>query len=169
MMKYTLKLKFLIDNLIAIGEPISEKNQVFQLLGGLGPIVASLVVRKDDSPLHSVYSILLTHEQQIHVQNTILEEENIVPHLATQTWTTQPRRHAPRKHPSSFNTYFNSHQSHAWGRFGKWGHNLHSSHNNNSNNHCPQCQLYGKYGHMVASYYDMFDINFQGLESVQSK
>ncbi|KAL6333426.1 hypothetical protein AAG906_028611 [Vitis piasezkii] len=92
MMKYTLKLKFLIDNLVAIGETISEKNKVFQLLGGLGakynPIVASLIVREDDSPLHSVHSILLTHEQQIHVQNTILEEENTVPRLATQTWTT---------------------------------------------------------------------------------
>ncbi|KAJ9675317.1 hypothetical protein PVL29_024318 [Vitis rotundifolia] len=55
MMEYILKLKMIIDNLAVIGEPISERDQVLQLLGGLGveynPIVASLTSREDDLPL----------------------------------------------------------------------------------------------------------------------
>ena len=45
-MEYILKLKMITDNLAAIGEPISERDQELQFLSGLGveynPIVASI-------------------------------------------------------------------------------------------------------------------------------
>ncbi|RVW18439.1 Retrovirus-related Pol polyprotein from transposon RE1 [Vitis vinifera] len=67
MMEYILKLKMITDNLAAIGEPISERDQELQFLSGLGveynPIVASITAREYDLPLQSVHSILLTHEQ----------------------------------------------------------------------------------------------------------
>lgn len=55
MMEYILKLKNIADNLAAIGETVSERDHVLQLLAGLGseydPIVASLTAREDDVPL----------------------------------------------------------------------------------------------------------------------
>ena len=63
-MEYTLKLKTLTDNLAAIGEPVSEMDQILWLLSGLGadynPIVASLKAQEDALSLPSVHSILLT-------------------------------------------------------------------------------------------------------------
>ncbi|RVW79707.1 hypothetical protein CK203_042375 [Vitis vinifera] len=60
-------MKTISDNLAAVGEPVKDRDHILQLLGGLGPdynsIVASLTAREDDLSLHSVHSILLTHEQ----------------------------------------------------------------------------------------------------------
>ena len=61
MMEYILKLKSLTDNLVAIGEPVTDRDQILQLLGGLGAdynsIVASLIAREDEMSLHSVHNI----------------------------------------------------------------------------------------------------------------
>ena len=66
MMEHILRIKNISDNLAAIGESVSEKDQILQLLAGLGAdynsIVASLTAQEDDLSLHSVHSILLTHE-----------------------------------------------------------------------------------------------------------
>ena len=65
MMEYIQKLKHIFDSLATIGELVLEKDQIIQLLSGLGveynPIVASLTARDDDLQLHEVHSILLTH------------------------------------------------------------------------------------------------------------
>ena len=61
MMEYILKLKSLADNLAAIGELVTNRDQILQLLGGLGAdynsIVASFTAREDEMSLHSVHSI----------------------------------------------------------------------------------------------------------------
>ena len=36
MMEYILKVKTITDNLAAIGEPVKERDQILQILGGLG-------------------------------------------------------------------------------------------------------------------------------------
>ncbi|WKA06475.1 hypothetical protein VitviT2T_024372 [Vitis vinifera] len=81
MMEYLLKVKTLADNLAGIGEPVSKKDQVLQILGGLGvdynPIVASITSREDDITIHSIHSILLTHEQRLHFQTIIPEEDSV--------------------------------------------------------------------------------------------
>lgn len=50
-MKYILRLKMITDNLAAIEEPITEKEQLLQILGGLGSehnlIVASLTAYEE--------------------------------------------------------------------------------------------------------------------------
>ena len=52
MMEYILKLKSISDNLASVGEPVKERDHIFQLLGGLGseynPIVTSLTTRDED-------------------------------------------------------------------------------------------------------------------------
>ena len=66
MMEYLLKVKTIADNLATIGEQVSEKDRVLQVLGGLGadcnPIVASITAREDDISIHFIHNILLTHE-----------------------------------------------------------------------------------------------------------
>ena len=86
MMEYILKLKSLEDNLAAIGEPVTDRDQILQLLGGLGvdynSIVASFTIREDDMSLHSVHNILLTHEQRFGFQNLAVEDNIISTNLA---------------------------------------------------------------------------------------
>ena len=73
MFDYIMKLKTLVDNLSAIGEYVSEKDHILQILGGLGAdynsIVASLTVREEEISLSSVHSIFLTPERRLESQN----------------------------------------------------------------------------------------------------
>ena len=75
MMEYILKMKTISNNLASVGERVKERDQILQILGGLGyeynPIVASLTAREEDLSLHSVQSILLTHEQRLLLQNFV--------------------------------------------------------------------------------------------------
>ena len=68
MMEYILKMKTVSYNLAAVGEPVKETYQILHLLGGLeleyNAIVASLTTRDEELYLHSVHSMLLTHEQR---------------------------------------------------------------------------------------------------------
>ncbi|RVX20171.1 hypothetical protein CK203_004458 [Vitis vinifera] len=78
MMEYILKIKNISDNLATIGEPINERDQILQLLGGLCAILASLTTREDNISFQSIHSILLTHEQRLCFQNTISPETDII-------------------------------------------------------------------------------------------
>ena len=84
MMEYLLKVKIIVDNLAAIGELVSEKDQVLQILGRLGvdysPIVAPITTREDDISIHLIHNILLTHEQRLTFQNIIPKEDSIFAH-----------------------------------------------------------------------------------------
>lgn len=71
MMEYILRVKIIIDNFAAIGEPVPDREHILQMLGVLGPeyhsIVASLTTHDDNLSLHSVHS-MLTHEQRLLLQ-----------------------------------------------------------------------------------------------------
>lgn len=75
MMEYLFKVKTLVNSIAAIGELISKKDQVLQILRGpdadYNPIMASITAREDDISIHSIHNILLTHEQRLHFQTTI--------------------------------------------------------------------------------------------------
>ncbi|RVW21555.1 Retrovirus-related Pol polyprotein from transposon RE1 [Vitis vinifera] len=101
MLEYILKIKTISDNLVAIGEPVKETNHILQLLGGLGSeynsIVASLIAREDDLSLHSVHSILFTHEQRLNHQHASSADLPFaVAHIATAPSTQHPKPHQPR-------------------------------------------------------------------------
>ena len=74
MMECILKVKTITDNLAAIGERVKERDQILQILGGLGheynSTFAPLTSRDEDLSLHSVHSILLTHEQRLQLQQS---------------------------------------------------------------------------------------------------
>ncbi|RVW57741.1 hypothetical protein CK203_116248 [Vitis vinifera] len=107
-MEYILKMKIITDSLAAIGEPVAERDQILQLLASLGAdynsIVASLTAREDDLTLHSVHSILLSHEQRLHFQNSTTEDEVISAHITTQDHPQPSRKYHIGKHSSSFNS-----------------------------------------------------------------
>ena len=107
-MEYILKMKTIIDNLAAIGEPVAERDQILRLFAGFGAdynlIVTSLTTCEDDLILHSVHSILLSHEQILHFQNSTAEDEVISAHITTQDHPQQSRKYHTRKPSSSFNS-----------------------------------------------------------------
>ena len=96
MMDYILKLKTLVDNLAAIGEPVTNRDHILQLLGGLGAdynsIVASLTTREDEVSLHSVHTILLTHEQCLSLQNSAAEYHIIFANLTGTSYHLNNKR-----------------------------------------------------------------------------
>lgn len=107
-MEYVLKMKTITNSLAAIGEPMAERDQILQLLAGLeadyNPIVASLTAREDDLTLHSVHSILLSHEQRLHFQNSTVEDEVISAHITTQDHPQPSKKYHTGKPGSSFNS-----------------------------------------------------------------
>lgn len=78
---YIFKIKTLVDNLVAIEEPVAKKDQILLLVGGLGAnynsMIASLIAHEDDLPIQSVHGILLTHEQKLCFQNSMEKRDNI--------------------------------------------------------------------------------------------
>ena len=71
----------------AIGELVTGRDQILQLLGGLGAdynsMVALLTAHEDDISLHSIHGILLTHEQRLCFQNLVVENDVIATNIAT--------------------------------------------------------------------------------------
>lgn len=60
---YIFKIKTLVDNLVAIEEPVAKKDQILLLVGGLGAnynsMITFLIAHEDDLPIQSVHGILL--------------------------------------------------------------------------------------------------------------
>ena len=185
MLEYILKIKTISDNLAAIGELVKETDHILQLLGGLGSeynsIVASLTAREDDLSLHSIHSILLTHEQRLNHQHTSSADLPFVAaHIVVAPSTQHPRPHHPRfqsPQPRFQSHYLGNHQhvpfSHT--RPHNRPHNRPANRFSSSAPHRPphlptrpQCQLCGKFGHTVVKCYHRFDITYQGTSGVSS-
>ncbi|RVW56689.1 hypothetical protein CK203_075078 [Vitis vinifera] len=102
MLDYILKMKTIYDNLAVVGEPVKDRDHILQLLGGLGPdynsIVASLTAREDDLSLHSVYNILLTHEQRLHLQHSSPTDLPFASAHMAYVPSRQPSRQPSRPH-----------------------------------------------------------------------
>ena len=185
MLEYILKIKTISDNLAAIGEPVKETDHILQLLGGLGSeynsIVASLTAREDDLSLHSVHSILLTHEQRLNHQHTSSADLPFAAaHIAAAPSTQHPRPHHPRfQSPQPrFQSHYSGNRQHvpfSHTRPHNRPHNRPANRFSSSAPHRPphlptrpQCQLCGKFGHTVVKCYHRFDITYQGTSGVSS-
>lgn len=74
-MEYLLKVKSIADNLAAIGEPVSEQDQILYLLGGLRAEYISFVIYVTSLPeslsLEEIHSMLLTSENCLEQQNSV--------------------------------------------------------------------------------------------------
>lgn len=130
MLDYILKLKNMVDNLVAIRESVHNRDHILQLLGGLGveynSIMVSLTAREDEVSLHMTHSILLTYEQHLILQNSI--EGNVISaNLTTMlSYHHKNRRNSNRNFSRNNSRIFNP------------GHNSHANRNLASQNR-PQC------------------------------
>ncbi|KAL5544057.1 hypothetical protein UlMin_007841 [Ulmus minor] len=75
MIDYIMKVKGAADSLAAIGEPVSEQDQVMNLLGGLGSdynaVVTAINIRDDKISIEAVHSMLLAFEHRLEQQSLI--------------------------------------------------------------------------------------------------
>ncbi|KAL5548409.1 hypothetical protein UlMin_003640 [Ulmus minor] len=75
MIDYVMKVKGAADSLAAIGEPISEQDQVMNLLGGLGSdynaVVTAINIRDDKISIEAVHSMLFAFEHRLEKQSSI--------------------------------------------------------------------------------------------------
>ncbi|KAL6335516.1 hypothetical protein AAG906_030644 [Vitis piasezkii] len=140
-------------------------DHILQLLGGLGPdynsIVASLTAREDDLSLHSVHSILLTHEQRLHLQHSSPTDLPFSSaHMASIPSKQPSRPHQPchYHYPSRPQHQVSSSSNRPPIRFHpqqpRNHHPIPSAHNKPHHlSTRPQCQLCGKFGHTVIKCY----------------
>ena len=79
-----------------------ESDQILQLITGLGAdynsIVASLIAREGDLSLHSIHSILFTHEQRLCLQNTLPKSDFVNANIAT----SQHKNNSKKRHKNRF-------------------------------------------------------------------
>ena len=170
MMEYTMKLKSFSDSLAAIGEPVSEQDQIMNLLGGLGAdynvVVTSINVRDDKISIDTVHSMLLSFENRLEQQNSHDENSLISANIAQsksnggRTYYKNSQGYQRSQGQSSNSASDQNFYSRNRGRSSRGG----QARRNNNNNR-PQCQLCGKFGHTVHSCYHRFDITFQAQTS----
>ena len=171
MMEYTMKLKSFSDSLAAIGEPVSEQDQIMNLLGGLGAdynaVVTSINVRDDKISIDTVHSMLLSFENRLEQQNSHDENSLIAANIAQnksnggRTYYKNNQGYQRSQGQSSNSASHQNFYSRNRGRCIRGG----QAGRNNNNNNRPQCQLCGKFGHTVHSCYHRFDITFQAQTS----
>ena len=81
MMEYLLKIKSIVDNLLAIGENITEQDWILYLLAGLRAKYNSFVITitsgHEPLSLEEIHSMFLTHENRLEQQHTT-EETNLL-------------------------------------------------------------------------------------------
>jgi hypothetical protein len=75
MIDYIMKVKGVADSLAAIGEPVSEQDQVMNLLGGLSSdynaVVTAINIRDDKISVEAIHSMLLAFENRLEQQSSV--------------------------------------------------------------------------------------------------
>ena len=97
MMDYLMKLKSFLDSLAAIGESVSEQDQIMNILVGLGAdynaIVTAIQSRDDTISLEAVHSMLLSYEHQLEQQNSVDNASMMTTNLAFSSQNRGGRRY----------------------------------------------------------------------------
>ncbi|KAL5579599.1 hypothetical protein UlMin_012041 [Ulmus minor] len=82
-----IALEKIFSSLAAIGEPVSEQDQIMNLLGGLGAdynaMVTAINTRDDKISLEAVHSMLLSFEHRLEQQNSVEDASNMTANLAS--------------------------------------------------------------------------------------
>ncbi|KAL5538641.1 hypothetical protein UlMin_042646 [Ulmus minor] len=86
MIEFIMKIKGFSDSIAAIGEPVSEQDQVMNLLAGLGAdynvVVTSISARNNQLSLEAIHSLLLTFEHRLEQHNSFDENGTMTANLA---------------------------------------------------------------------------------------
>ena len=87
MIEYIMKIKGAADSLAAIGEPVSDQDQIMNLLGGLGAdynvVVTALNTRDDIISLEAVHSMMLSFENLLEQQSSFENVSRMTANLAS--------------------------------------------------------------------------------------
>ncbi|RVX22902.1 Retrovirus-related Pol polyprotein from transposon RE1 [Vitis vinifera] len=163
MIDYIMKIKGAADNLAAIGEPVSEQDQVMNLLGGLGSdynaVVTAINIRDDKISLEAIHSMLLAFEHR-------LEQQSSIEQMSANYASSSNNRGGGRKFNGGRGQgYSPNNNNYTYRGRGRGGRNGQGGRQNSSPSEKPQCQLCGKFGHTAQICYHRFDISFQGDES----
>ena len=166
MIDYIIKVKGVADYLAAIGELVLEQDQVMNLLGGLGSnynaLVTAINIRDDKISIESVHSMLLAFKHRLEQQSSI---DQISTMSACYTSSSNNRGGGRKCNSSRGQSYTSNTSNNTYrglGHRGRYGYNgRHSS----TNFEKPQCQLCGKFGHIVHVCYHQFDISYQNSQN----
>ncbi|KAL5544669.1 hypothetical protein UlMin_008453 [Ulmus minor] len=87
MIDYMMKIKCASDSLAVIGEPVSEQDQIMNMLGGLGAyynaMVAAINTRDDKISLEAIHNVLLSFEHRLEQQNSVEDASNMTANFAS--------------------------------------------------------------------------------------
>ncbi|RVW27268.1 Retrovirus-related Pol polyprotein from transposon TNT 1-94 [Vitis vinifera] len=166
MIDYIMKIKGAADNLAAIGEPVSEQDQVMNLLGGLGSdynaVVTAINIRDDKISLEAIHSMLLAFEHR-------LEQQSSIEQMSANYASSSNNRGGGRKFNGGRGQgYSPNNNNYTYRGRGRGGRNGQGGRQNSSPSEKPQCQLCGKFGHTAQICYHRFDISFQGGQTTIS-
>ncbi|KAG6763454.1 hypothetical protein POTOM_030871 [Populus tomentosa] len=165
MIDYIMKVKGVADSLAAIGEPVSEQDQIMNLLGGLSSdynaVVTAINIRDDKISVEAIHNMLLAFENQLEQQSLADQISAMAVHYASSSNNRGggKRYNGSRGHSYiSFTLNANNYNYRSHGRRGRYTHN---GRHNSIYSKKPQCQLCGKFGHTVHVCYHRFDISYQ--------
>ncbi|KAL5583603.1 hypothetical protein UlMin_016045 [Ulmus minor] len=148
MIDYIMKIKGAADNLAAIGEPVSEQDQVIKLLGGLGSdynaVVSTINIRDDKISLEAIHSMLLAFEHRLEQQSSI---EQLSTMSANYAFSSNNKGGGRKFNGGRGQIYTSNNSNHNYRSHGRGGRNGQGGRYNSSLNEKPQCQLCGKFGH----------------------
>ncbi|KAL5544306.1 hypothetical protein UlMin_008090 [Ulmus minor] len=163
MMDYLMKLKGFSNNLAVVEEPVSEQDQIMNILAGLeadyNAVVTAINSRDDTISLEAIHSMLLSYEHRLELQNSIDNVPMVTANLASTSQNRGGGRRFNGGRGQGPNAGNNSQNYRSRGRGNRGG----RSHSYSSDR--PQCQLCGKFGHTVHVCYHRFDISFQGNQN----
>ncbi|RVW86789.1 Retrovirus-related Pol polyprotein from transposon RE1 [Vitis vinifera] len=166
MIDYIMKVKGAADSLAAIGEPVSEQDQVMNLLGGLGSdynvVVTVINIRDDKISIEAVHSMLLAFEHRLEQQSSIEQFSPISANYASSSNSRGGGRKYNGDRGQNHTPNISNYTYRGRGRGGRYDQNR--RHNSNSSEK-PQCQLCGKFGHIVQICYYKFDISYQSSQT----
>ncbi|KAG6769080.1 hypothetical protein POTOM_024696 [Populus tomentosa] len=165
MIDYIMKVKGAADSLAAIGEPVSEQDQIINLLRGLGSdynaVVTAINIRDDKISVEAIHSMLLAFENRLKQQSSADQMSAMTVNYASSSNNRSGGRryNGSRGHSySNFTPNTNNYNYRSRGRGGRYTQN---GRNHSINLEKPQCQLCGKFGHTVHVCYHRFDISYQ--------
>jgi len=164
MIDYIMKVKAAADSLAAIGEPVSEQDQVMNLLGGLGSyynaIVTAINIRDDKISIEAVHNMLLAFEHRLEQQSLIEQISTMAANYAS----SSSNRGGGRIYTGSQGQHYTPNLNNYRGR-SRGGRYRQTRRYNSNNFEKPQCQLCGKFSHTAQAYYHRFDISYQSPQS----
>ena len=151
--EYVLRIRAIADALLAIGDPISERDQIDSILQGLpeeyNPFVMMTYGKGELSSIYDVEALLYVQEAQLDKYRQELALTTATANLAY-----------TEDHASSKSTRGGFQQSR--GRdSGSRGRGLTKARSAYTQGNRPTCQLCGKYGHAVIDCWHKYDENFE--------